>query len=68
VLFEDVEIGKGAEVINAAVCAGARIGEGVVLKDSIIGRGAVVGDRNELRGARLWGDVEVPAGALIIDR
>jgi NDP-sugar pyrophosphorylase family protein len=68
VLFDDVQIAKGAEILNSAVCTGARIGEGVVLQNAIIGREAVVGARNELRDARLWGDVELPPGTLVIDR
>ncbi|HVM13344.1 MAG TPA: NDP-sugar synthase [Egibacteraceae bacterium] len=67
VLFDDVEVGHGAEVINSIVCAGARIGDDVVLRDAVIGARTVVGDRNELRGTRLWNDVELPDGVLVVD-
>lgn len=68
VLFDDVEIGRNSEVLNSIVCAGAKIGDDVVLRDAIVGARTVVGDRNELRGARLWNDVELPAGVLVVDR
>lgn len=67
VLFDDVEIGRNSEVINSIVCAGAKIGDDVVLRDAIVGARTVVGDRNELRGARLWNDIELPAGVLVVD-
>ena len=68
VLFDDVAVGEDAEIVNSIVCAGARIGRGAVLQDSIVGARAVVGDRNELRGAKLWNDVELPNGSLVVDR
>ena len=67
VIFDDVEIGHDTEVVNAIVCAGARIGDGAVIKDTIVGARSIVGARNELRGARLWNDVELPDGVLIVD-
>jgi NDP-sugar pyrophosphorylase family protein len=66
VLFEDVEVGNGAEIVNSIVCSGARIGDGVVLDNAIIGARAVVGEGNELRGARLWNDVELAPRSLIV--
>ncbi len=44
------------------------MGDGVVLRNTIVGARSVVGDRNELRGARLWNDVELPEGVLVVDQ
>lgn len=66
VLFDGVEVGPEAEIVGSIVCADARIGANVVLHDAIVGARSVVGERNELRGARLWGDVELPAGTLVV--
>lgn len=68
VLFNDIEVGSGAEVINSIVCSGARIGEGAVVRNAIVGARTVLGDRNQLRGARLWNDVELPPGILVVDQ
>ena len=67
VLFDDVEIAADVEVVNSIICKGARIGEGAILHDSIVGARARVGGGNELRGARLWNDVELGRSALVID-
>jgi NDP-sugar pyrophosphorylase family protein len=67
VLLSDVLIGRDAQVINSVVCSGAEIGDGAVVHNSIVGARAVVGRGNELRGARLWTDVKLPDGALIVD-
>ncbi|HWB70652.1 MAG TPA: NDP-sugar synthase [Egibacteraceae bacterium] len=67
VLFDDVEVGRGAEIVESIVCAGARIGDDVVLQDAIVGANAVVGQRNELRHMRLWNDVALDDGVLIVD-
>ena len=67
VLFDDVEIGHDAEIVNSIVCAGARIGDGAVVKDSIVGARTTVGRGNELRGTRLWNDVELADGVLVVD-
>jgi NDP-sugar pyrophosphorylase family protein len=67
VVLDDVAIGREAEIINSVVCAGARIGDGAVLHDTIVGARAVVGARNELRGTRLWNDVELADGVLVVD-
>src|SRR5690606_36295981 len=67
VVFDAVEIGHDTEIVDAIICSGARIGDGAVVKDAIVGARSVVGARNELRGARLWNDVELPDGVLIID-
>lgn len=68
VLFDDVEIGRDCEIVNSIVCRGARIGDGVILQNSIVGARSLVGDRNELRGARLWNDIELPERSLVIDQ
>lgn len=68
VLFDDVEIGRDCEIVNSIVCRGARIGDGVVLDQAIVGARSVVGDGNELRGARLWNDIELTARSLVIDQ
>src|SRR3712207_7450895 len=49
-------------------CDGATIGAGTTVEDSIVGARSRVGARNELRNARLWNDMTLPDGALIIDR
>ncbi len=67
VLFDGVTIGRGAEIVNSIVCAGARIGNGVALHNAIVGARAQVGDGNELRGARLWNDVDLPARTLFVE-
>ncbi|HWH31668.1 MAG TPA: NDP-sugar synthase [Egibacteraceae bacterium] len=68
VLHDDVEIGRDCEIVNSIVCKGARIGDGVVLEHAIVGARAVVGERNVLRGARLWNDIELPRRSLVIDQ
>lgn len=68
VLFNDVRVGRNTEIINSIVCAGASIGDEVVLRDAIVGANSVVGSRNALRGARLWNNVELPDGVLVVDR
>ena len=67
VVFDGVEIGEDAEVFHSVVCADAQIGGGVTLEASIVGARTRVGRRNALRGARLWNDVDLPEGVLIID-
>lgn len=67
VILPGAAVGKGASVVNSIVCAGARICDGALLENAIIGARAVVGRFNELRGARLWNDVRLPDGALIVD-
>ncbi len=66
VVFDDVEICEDAVIVDAIVCAGARIGPGAVVAGSIVGARAVVGEGNQLRGVRLWCDVHLPKGALIV--
>lgn len=68
VLFDDVEIGRDCEIVDSIVCAGARIGDGVVLSHAIVGARTVVGEQNQLRGARLWNDLTLPPRSLIIDK
>ena len=67
VIFNDVEVHSDAEVFNSVVCANASIGRGASVERSIVGARTQVGARNELRGARLRNDLEVPDGALVID-
>lgn len=67
VVFNGVEIGADAEVFNSVVCADARIGPRSCLERSIIGARTTIGSRNVLRGTRLWSDVNVPDGALVVD-
>lgn len=67
VLFDDVEIGRDAEVVSSIVCAGATIGPGAVVRDAIVGARSVVGGRNELHRTRLWNDVTLPPGVLKVD-
>lgn len=68
VIFDDVEIGPDAEVISSIVCAGARIGAGVILHNSIVGARSLVAPGNELRDVRLSNDVELGERVLIVDR
>ena len=67
VIFDDVEIGCDTEVFGSVVCAQARIGAGATLDRAIVGARTRVGARNVLRGARLWSDVELVDGALVVD-
>lgn len=67
VLFDGVTVGRDAEVVSSIVCAGARIGNGVTLHNAIVGARAQVGDGNQLRGARLWNDVDLPARTLFVE-
>ena len=67
VVFGGVEIAEEAEIYNSVVCSDAHIGAGATLERSIVGSRTRVGARNELRGARLWNDVTLPDGVLIID-
>ncbi len=66
VLFDDVEIGRDAEVVNSIVCTGARIGNGVILRDTIVGARTIIGPGNELRRTRLWNDVTLPPRVLVV--
>jgi NDP-sugar pyrophosphorylase family protein len=67
VIFDDVEIGHDTEVFTSIVCTGARIGDRATLDRSIVGARTVVGQRNELRRVRLWNDVTLGDGVLIVD-
>jgi mannose-1-phosphate guanylyltransferase len=67
VVFGGVEIGEDAEVFRSVLCSDARIGARATVEGSIVGSRTTVGQRNELRGARLWNDVDLPDGVLIID-
>jgi mannose-1-phosphate guanylyltransferase len=67
VLFDGVTVGHDAEIVHSIVCAGARIGDGVLLEHAIVGARARVGDGNELRGARLWNDVDLEARTLFVE-
>ncbi|MDP9404994.1 MAG: NDP-sugar synthase [Actinomycetota bacterium] len=67
VVFDGVEIGHDTEVFNSVVCAAARIGDGATLDRAIVGARASVGRRNELRRTRLWNDVTLPDGVLVVE-
>lgn len=67
VVFAGAEIGADAEIFNSIVCADVRIGESTTVERSIVGARTTVGRRNHLRGTRLWNDVELPDGVLIVD-
>jgi NDP-sugar pyrophosphorylase family protein len=67
VLFDDVEIGNDAVIVDAIVCAGARIGANVVVSSSVVGARTLVGEGNQLHRARLWNDVCLPARALVVE-
>jgi NDP-sugar pyrophosphorylase family protein len=67
VVFPGTEIAADAEVFRSVVCSDAFIGEHATLENSIVGSRTRVGKRNELRGARLWNDVDLPDGVLIVD-
>ena len=67
VVFDGVEIGADAEVFNSIVCSDASIGERTTLERSIVGARTTVGRRNALRGTRLWNDVDLPDGVLVVD-
>jgi mannose-1-phosphate guanylyltransferase len=65
VLFDGAVIGRGTVVRRSVVGAGAIVESGTVLEDAVIGDDAVIGAGNELRaGARVWPEVELPAGAV----
>jgi hypothetical protein len=38
-----------------------------VLRNAVVGARTVVGQRNELRGARLWNDVALAERTLVVD-
>jgi NDP-sugar pyrophosphorylase family protein len=67
VLFDGVTVGHDAEIVDSIVCAGAHIGNGVHLHNTIVGARAKVGDGNQLRGARLWNDVDLAARTLFVE-
>jgi mannose-1-phosphate guanylyltransferase len=67
VLFDDVTIGRDTEVIDSIVCAGATIGDGVVLHRTIVGAGVEIGEGNTLRGARIGNRLALPPRTLVID-
>jgi NDP-sugar pyrophosphorylase family protein len=67
VILDGVEIGADAEIFNSIVCSDARIGDRTTLERSIVGARTTVGRRNALRGTRLWNDVDLPDGVLVVD-
>ncbi len=67
VVFDEVELGEESQVFNSVVCDGARIGTGTTVERSIVGSRTTVGRRNQLRGTRLWNDVEIGDGVLVVD-
>jgi mannose-1-phosphate guanylyltransferase len=65
VLFDDVVVATGAVVRRSVVGFGAVIGADAYIEDAVIGDRARIGSRVELRaGARVWPDVELPAGSV----
>ena len=65
VLFDDVVVEAGAVVRRSVIGFGASIGAGAVVEDAVIGDRARIGESVELRaGARVWPDVELPAGSI----
>lgn len=67
VLFDGVEVREDAEVFNSVVCADAMIGQGSSVERSIVGARTTLGKGNALRGTRMWHDIDVPDGALVVD-
>ena len=67
VLFDGVEIGPDAEVVDSIVCADSCIGAGTRTYSSIIGARGQLGERNVLRNTRLWPDVVIGNRAMVVD-
>jgi mannose-1-phosphate guanylyltransferase len=67
VLFDRVEVGSDAEIVNSIVCADARIGAGTRMDGSIVGARTRLGAQNVLYGSRLWPDVHLADHALVVD-
>jgi mannose-1-phosphate guanylyltransferase/phosphomannomutase len=67
VLFDGVDIGADAEVVDSIVCADSCVGAGTRMYHSIIGARARLGERNVLRHTRLWPDVSIGDHAMIVD-
>jgi NDP-sugar pyrophosphorylase family protein len=67
VVFDEVEIWPEAEVFNTIVCSGATVGPQATLDGSIIGARSIVGARNQLRHTRLWNDISLADGAIVVD-
>lgn len=65
VLLDGAVVGEGSTVRGSVLGRGASLGAGCDVDDAVLGDGARVGDRNELRrGARVWTDAVLPAGAV----
>lgn len=65
VLLDGAVVGEGSTVRRSVLGRGASLGAGCDLDDAVLGDGARVGERNELcRGARVWTDAVIPAGAV----
>ncbi len=65
VLFDGARVEAGAHVTRSVVGAAAVVAADAVLADAVIGDRARIGGRVELRaGARVWPDVELPAGSV----
>jgi NDP-sugar pyrophosphorylase family protein len=67
VLFDGVEIGHDVEVVNSIVCEDASIGPGSRLHTSIVGARVRLGARNVLHHTRLWPDVVLGDGVMVVD-
>jgi mannose-1-phosphate guanylyltransferase len=58
VLLDGATVLAGAEVRRSVIGAGAVVGEGAALSDTVVGDRARIGARVELQGgARVWPDV-----------
>ena len=65
VLFDGAVVGEGAVVANSILGFGAVVEPGAVVRDAVIGDRALVGAGCELLcGARVWPDVQLPAGSI----
>ena len=67
VLFDGVEIGQDAEVVNSIVCTNASVGAGTWLDTSIVGARVRLGGGNVLRNTRLWPDVALGDKVMVVD-
>ena len=65
VLFDGAVVEAGAVVRRSVIGFGAVVGAGAVVEDAVVGDRARIGAAVELRaGARVWPDVELPAGSI----
>jgi NDP-sugar pyrophosphorylase family protein len=67
VLGSGVRIGRASRVDRSVLHAGAAVGFGALVEDSILGPGSVVEPQAEVRGAVLAQDARVPKGVCVED-